>query len=274
MAPRAKSTPPLSEWAAIDEGWLEQLGTDEPVAGVPGPGRWLVARYRPTALFSLKASTATSSVGKTLVVPTPYAVKMALVDAAFRSGQPEETVAELVLALRTTPVRIAPPGRAVVTHTFVKVRQEPKRPDPLRPYLASIAYREFVYHEGEWRWAFDLAAAGVAAAAWLVCLLPRVNYIGKRGSFVQFVGLERVADLTAAYTVPMPPPATWRLPARWHVAVLDDFGPDADLAALSSYSPGKIVRDKHRKFVQTLVPLGLASTGPNFSEYEGQWGQR
>jgi len=56
------------------------------VAGIPGPGRWLLAEYQPTALFSLKISSATSSVGKTLIVPTPYSIKMALVDAAFRVG--------------------------------------------------------------------------------------------------------------------------------------------------------------------------------------------
>ena len=45
----------------------------------------MVAKYLPTALFSLKTSQATSSVGRTLVVPTMYAIKMALVDAGFRA---------------------------------------------------------------------------------------------------------------------------------------------------------------------------------------------
>lgn len=39
------------------------------VANVPGPGHWLVIAYQPTSLFSLKTSLATSSVGKTLLVP-------------------------------------------------------------------------------------------------------------------------------------------------------------------------------------------------------------
>jgi hypothetical protein len=46
--------------------------------------RWLVFRYRPVTLFSLKMSRATSTVGKTLLTPKPYAVKMAFVDAALR----------------------------------------------------------------------------------------------------------------------------------------------------------------------------------------------
>ena len=48
--------------------------------------RWLVFQYAPAALFSLKSSRATSTVGKTLLTPTPYAVKMAFLDAALRHG--------------------------------------------------------------------------------------------------------------------------------------------------------------------------------------------
>ena len=42
------------------------------------------------------------------------------------------------------------------------------------------------YHLGRWLWAFDLAAGDDKFASWLVELLPHVNYIGKRGSFIQF----------------------------------------------------------------------------------------
>ena len=45
---------------------------------------WLIAEYQPVSLFSLKNSLATSSGGKSLLVPTPYAFKMALLDAACR----------------------------------------------------------------------------------------------------------------------------------------------------------------------------------------------
>ena len=47
--------------------------------------KWLLASFKPVTLFSLRMSIATSSAAKTLLVPTPYAVKLALVDAAFRA---------------------------------------------------------------------------------------------------------------------------------------------------------------------------------------------
>jgi hypothetical protein len=253
--------------AAQTERAASITASAEAIAGVAGPGRWLVARYVPTALFALKLSAATSAVGKTLLVPTMYAIKMALVDAAFRAGYPDATCAAVLAALVGVDVRIAPTERAVVTHTFLKIRQEPKTPSPDRPYIASVAYREVVHAAGEWRWAFDLAALDDQAVEWLIELLPHVAWIGKRGSFVQFLGLGRERDLSTAFTQPRAENG-FLMPSHWHVADLDDFGPEATLEVLSSYSASRAQRDRHRQFVQTIVPLGLVNVGPGFSEYE------
>ncbi|MEW5814806.1 MAG: hypothetical protein AB1798_05345, partial [Spirochaetota bacterium] len=174
---------------------LTLLSESTPLAGIPGPGRWLVAEYRPTSLFSLKISLATSSVGKTLVVPTPYSIKMSFVDAAFRAGLPDEECADFLKSLVDVDVRIAPPNTACITHTFVKVRQESRDNNPLRPYIPNIAYREVVHHHGNWRWAFDLAAGDELLTQRLVRIAPHVSYIGKRGSFIQFIRLSRQETL-------------------------------------------------------------------------------
>lgn len=230
-------------------------------------GRWLVLTYQPTALFSLKLSSATSSVGKTLVVPTPYAIKMALVDAAFRKGYSDEECADLVVALCGVEVRLRPPARVVVTHTFVKIRQESRKGDSDQPYGSNIAYRELVYGDGEWEWAFDLQGARPDLGSSILDLAPVVNYIGKRGSFVQFRGHRFQDGLDHTYSRPLLAGDTWELPARCHVRPLDDFGPEATLERLSSYSTTKVQRARHRAFVDTVIPLGLENTGPGFSYY-------
>jgi hypothetical protein len=249
---------------------LAILAESTPVAGAPGSGRWLMAEYQPTALFSLKISLATSSVGKTLVVPTPYSIKMALVDAAFRAGFSYEECADFLASLVAVDVRIAPPEAACVTHTFIKVRQESRDTDPLRPYIPNIAYREFVHYRGIWRWAFDLATGDDTLAKHLVHVAPHVAYIGKRGSFVQFVGLSRRRDLGPEFTQPVQNREPWTPPARAHIVPLDDFGPEADLETLSSFTTKSPKRDRHRRFVETIVPLGLVNTGPGFSEYRAR----
>ncbi len=247
--------------------WHALLERSDPVAGVPGPGRWLAAQFEATSLFSLKVSSATSSVGKTQVVPTPYAIKMALVDAAFRVGLAESECDSLLRRLAGVEVRIAPASAAVVTHTFLKVRQESRDGDPLRPYGSTIAYREVAHLGDALVWAFDLCGADETTAWRLVELLPHICYIGKRGSFVRFVRFWRLSELDAGFTQPLVRQGTWSLPARAHIVPLDDFGPDADLETLSSFTNKRPKRDKHRRFVETIVPVGIVNTGPGFTEY-------
>jgi len=246
---------------------LAALDTVSSLAGIAGPGRWLIAEYKPTALFSLKISLATSSVGKTLVIPTPYAIKMGLVDAAFRAGLSDQECAGLLKRLIPVEVRIAPGNRTLVTQTFLKVRQESRDPDPLRPYSSTISYREVAHQSDAWRWAFDLAACDHATAQRMVELFPHISYIGKRGSFVQFRGCGRVVALGTEFTQPVPRGGSWSPPERAHIVPLDDFGPDADLETLSSFTQKRPKRDQHRRFVDTIVPIGIVNTGPGFTEY-------
>ncbi len=245
-------------------------GGPTPVATVePGAvrGPWLVAEYEPTAIFSLKASFATSSVGRTLVVATPYAVKMAFVDAAFRAGLSDLDCADFLRSLVRVEVRIAPPPTALVTHTFVKVRQESRADDPLRPYGSTIAYREVVHQRGAWQWAFDLGAGDQLLAERLGHVAPFVSYIGKRGSFVQFRRLFVASTLGSEFTQVVLKHTTWTPPPRAHILPLDDFGPEADLETLSSFTTKRPQRDRHRRFLDTIIPLGLVNTGPGFTEY-------
>jgi hypothetical protein len=267
MAKPKKKEEQIAAVASPDPNWLELLNSAAPLNGVPGPGRWLVTEYQPTSLFSLKTSQATSSVGVSLIVPTPYAIKMALVDAAFRTGLVYQDCEGLLQALVKVEVRIAPARAAVVTNTFLKIRQESRVGDPLRPYIPSIAYRELVYLDGTWLWAFDLAACDNLAAARIVRLAPHVNYVGKRGSFIQFIKTSRLADLDTRFTKPLRGESPQVFPAGVHVRQLDDFGPEASLEILSSFTSAKPKRDRHRKFVETVVPAGLINTGPGFSEY-------
>ena len=192
---------------------------------------------------------------------------MALVDTAFRVRLSDTECQDFFRSLVGLDVRIAPPESAAVTHTFVKVRQESRGGDPLAPYIASIAYREIVHHHGRWFWAFDLAGGDDTLAERVVRLAPHIAYIGKRGSFVQFTGLSRCKDLGPEFTQPVQNQQPWAPPPRSHIVTLDDFGPEADLPTLSSFTETSPKRDKHRRFVETIVPLALVNTGPGFSEY-------
>jgi len=245
-----------------------ELTASTSVAGVPGPGRWLAFDYEPTSLFSLKMAAASSSVGRSLLTPTPYAVKMSFLDAAFCTGR-GETAAGLVRALAVCDVRVGVPQHAALTHTIIKVRQEPKKKMPGQPYISAVAYREFVHFRGRLRWAFDLARLPDTIAELLVALAPAIHYIGKRGSFIQYQGRSRITELGPEFTQPLLAARLHQVDGPAHIAILDDFGPEATLDVLNSYSDTSIKRDKHRCFVHTLVPLAVVNEGPGFTEYLG-----
>lgn len=267
---RRTARPTAAASADVRAARADELSRPDPVAGVPGPGQWLLAEFAPVGLFSLKTSQATSSVGRTLVVPTPYSIKMACVDAAFRAGWSDADCATLLESLVGVEVRIRPPSSAVVTHTIVKIRQEPKKPSPELPYISNVAYREVVHHAGRWLWAFDLAAGDDRLAERLVATLPHVRYVGKRGSFVQFLGFGRAEQLDDTFTAPIVPGEGFSIRSAWHVQQLDDFGPDATFARLSTFSAERARRDRDRMFTTTVIPLGLVRSGPGFSEYRNE----
>jgi hypothetical protein len=255
--PKSPAAPPASG--------LEALASREPAGGVAASGPWLIFRYLPTSLFSLKMSSATSTVGRTLLSPTPYAVKMAFIDAAFRIGWKGD-VGSLVADFAKADLRVGMPMRATVTHTIIKVRQEPKDRKAGQAYGPAVAYREFVHYAGTLEFAFDMATLSAEAAEAITAIGPAIDYIGKRGSFIQYLGVERVQNLASNFTQPIES-MSLVAPGRMHISTLDDFGPEANLDALNSYSATAIKRGRHRKFVQTIVPLGVVNVGPGFSEY-------
>lgn len=232
--------------------------------------RWLVFRYRPVALFSLKSSRATSTAGKTLLTPTPYSVKMAFLDAALRNGLTEDPEG-LVRCLRGVLLRIGVPQHACVTGTIQSIRQETrdierKRRPELPPYLASIAFREFVHYQGVIALAFDLKTCSPDYVPLLLQAAPAINYLGKRGSLMQYLNGVRQRRLDSTFTLPVDD-ATEQSAQMSQRSVLDDFGPGASFENLNSFAPTEIRRGLDRKFVETIIPLQVYNSGPGFVHY-------
>lgn len=232
------------------------------------PGQWWVFVYATAALFSLKASWATSTVGKTLLTPTFYAVKMAFLDAALRSKLVSDPQ-PFVRALAKARLRIGLPMHACVTETVQRIRQETRQQDLLQapelpPYRPNVAFREIVHYQGNLRLAFDCSTCSDRLLQTLIQVAPAINYIGKRGSFIQYLEQVEQSTLDTTFTTPAEKVAD----SAWgHRASLDDFGPKASFDALNSYTPTQIKRGAHRIFVETHVPLGIRNMGAGFIHY-------
>jgi hypothetical protein len=230
---------------------------------------WILANYRPTGIFSLKSSATTSSGAKTLLVPTMYAVKMALVDAAFRSGEVGERVFEQVRGLE---IRFRPPEHAAVTHGFIKIQREREVKDrknvqavelkKRQPFYPTVAYREFCSFTGD----LIVAVRVEETSSLLESLLPAIGYFGKRGSFFQFKDVEYSDHLPEPSTFPLSePPNHFSLDVI--VQPLDDLGIKATFDAVNTYSTGKARLGRDRLIVQTAIPYKMVSSSRGYTHY-------
>jgi hypothetical protein len=250
---------------------------------------WLAASYRPTAAFSLRSSATTSSGGRTNLVPTMYAVKVALIDAAYRAG---EDGANVFPHVRDVPIRFQPPEHAVVTNTFVKILREARAPSPAKvstaeppteantvaetpseaeestaTYTPSVGFRELCHFVGNLTVAFDLRALSTDGRNHIERLLPVVNYFGKRSSFFQLANVQEVAELDSTFSFVVGEQGN-SFPSNMLIQYLDDMGPKATFGAINTYSaqPAKVQRD--RILVPVALPYRRVASSRGYTAYE------
>jgi len=232
---------------------------------------WILADYQPVGLFSLKVATATSSGGKSLLVPTPFALKMALVDAACRSRGVSEARA-LWPAIRELSVAVHLPERAVVTNLFTKIlkpRRNPAAPGSQDggPLGKTIAFREYVWSQGKLR----LAVAPISEQQMptLRELFLQINYLGKRGGFVQLTSPPRaVEDLPVGFVLLNPRDGQQVFDGRGVVQILDDCGPRMTFEQADVYSGQGVKLGKERVLNHIVLPYRLARSSRSYSLYE------
>jgi hypothetical protein len=148
---------------------------------------WILADYEPVAAFGLRPSNTTSSGGKSLVCPTPYALKMALLDRMIRHGGLTYGIEHFPL-VRDLKIQVRVPKIAVINRTFQKVKRLPGGEEKKKGeiWTSTIAQREYCFHTGTMTLAFQTDDPGLAAD--LPLILSALNYFGRKGSFVQYAG--------------------------------------------------------------------------------------
>lgn len=238
-------------------------------------GKWLIVSYSPTSFFSLRMTHATSKGGKTLLVPTPYAVKIAFIDACFRmySGHEAINKAQAVFDIvKGMEIRIRPPAYCVVQNTFIKVKQE-ERDAPQGMYAPTIAYREFCYLKGDLDVAIDTAGLSAGQINELIELAMRISYFGKRGSFMQFLRSEILeGEPEKAFTCPEDK-ADLISGGFATTLYLDEFGSalikeQDGFARINSYGGKPSALGKYRILVRTLLPYRYISSGKHYTFFK------
>lgn len=235
---------------------------------------WQVAKYQPTTLFSLRPMNATTSGGKTLVTPTPFALKMALLDVAIRvyglaSGKAWfPGLRDLKIAARLSQY-------LMVNNTFIKIlRPHKSGPKDLfgtgleGPMGNTIAYRELVQFNGPLQLAFQYPD-GTNEAPPLENLLAQIHYLGKRGGFMQFQSVETIEELGTDFTL-LNPDSEMPFQVNGLLQVLDDCGRAMTFENANVYS-GKSIsvgRDNGRVAHPVILPYRMVRSSRNFTLYE------
>lgn len=230
---------------------------------------WCIAKYEAVTLFSLKLSAATASGGKTLLTPTPYAVKMALLDAACRTAGVSQAEAWWPL-IRELQVALLPAPYAVVTNLFQKVlkprRSAAKPGDPdTGPFQKTIGYREYVQLHGLWQLALGWETE--QGYPWLESLLLNLSYLGKRGGFVQLQAApRREADLPPGFVDLTTTPESFALEGT--LQVLDDCTPKLTFAKANIYSGERIRPGRERITRNIILPYRRMRSSKSFTLYK------
>jgi len=239
---------------------------------------WITAHYLPVSFFSLRAAGATSSGGKTLLVPTPYSIKMALLSAAICSRGILEGE-RLFPFLRDSALYLAPPEEIMVLKSFSKIRRElkdktnPEKAQRARerkeyPMQPTIAYREYVSYTGAFRLACQIQDDSPLAGV-LPELLMQINYLGKRGGFLQIMSQPQVSatqpqgrfiHLTAEY------PQDFEMEGT--LQMLDDCGSSMTFAKANIYDGAKIVMHRDRLLRHIVLPYKQVRSSRSYSWYQ------
>jgi hypothetical protein len=253
---------------------------------------WLTARYLPVAPFSLKPAVATSSGGKTLLVMTPYAIKMALLDVAIRT-QGIAAGEALFPALRDLAIAMVPPEDILVFTTFSKIWRPVESKDSQKkeetreefdtrmrqklaermergqyPFYSTISFREYVYYRSAFQLAFSAPDEAVLPPV-LPQLLTGINYFGKRGGFAQLLEQPRLVEqLPSERFIEL---TTDRITAFFKhgtLQMLDDCAPTLTFQRANIYSRDRVSLDKERILHHVVLPYRLKQSSRGYNWYE------
>ena len=213
-------------------------------------------------------------------MPTPYAIKMALIDACFRAfpaQEAEDAARKMFNLVKVQPIRIKPPEECIVQNTFLRVLQPARDTEEGEggsgPFARTIAYREFVFFRGEMQIAVKTSSLSFRD---IEVLLPHINYFGKRGSQWQFLGCAKhEGNLPCGFSLTTSEIGQYSLDiaGRYRVTeYLDDFGPKLCMVKdgferISTYHSGDIKLGEHRILQSTLLPYERKASGRHYTHY-------
>lgn len=238
---------------------------------------WVLAPYLPVSFFSLRPSTATASGGTTLLVPTAFAIKMALLSASLHTKGLDEGQRRFP-TIRALRIALSLPEQLLVLKTVGRVQRPSKlvgsgdrEPEVAQaraqghfPYLPTMAPREYVQFAGPITLACTLDHE--EPPGWVEEVLVAVNYLGKRGGFLQIIDWPKREGEVGPDFIEVTRDSS-DFPIDGTLQQLDDWGETITFEHADIYSEKPIVLGKERLLRQVVLPYRLEQSGRTYSRY-------
>ncbi|MBM7556092.1 hypothetical protein [Halanaerobacter jeridensis] len=221
---------------------------------------WLEIEYKPTALFSFKDINATNTAATSLLFPTPYGVKMGLIAEAINEYNLNKGK-EVFELIKDKKVKFNLPSEAVVNKTFGRITDLRNREGRSKP-----AYREYVFFDGTLKIALEIVDFSKEQIQLLKKLAIRINYFGKRGSFMQFKSFNQIEELTNEYLNLMGENSL-NSSNKSIIQFTEDIPPEATFEAVNIYNSEEKLKRKNNKRIFT-VDLEKTLSGEGYQYYK------
>ncbi|MEZ4861186.1 MAG: hypothetical protein R3C14_07765 [Caldilineaceae bacterium] len=234
---------------------------------------WYITTFQPVSLISLKLATATSTGGKSLLLPTPYALKMAVLAQAIQQagvamGQ------TLWPSIRDANVALVGPEQIAVTNTFTKILKPMKGKPTLdeetgltRGMINTIGFREYVQWQGVLQLAFapSIPMIEEQEAPWSQWLTT-IQYVGKRGGFMQAIAASQlVEELPATFT--RLDETTEEFTLDGTLQLMDDCAPEVTFEQVDIYSGKNMRTGKDRLLRPIILPYRVERSSRGYTLY-------
>ncbi|SJZ91021.1 hypothetical protein [Selenihalanaerobacter shriftii] len=216
---------------------------------------WLEVEYLPTSLFSFKNINATNTAATSLLFPTPFGVKMGLVSQTIQNYNLDKGK-EVFEMVKNREIRFSLSEEAVVNKTFGRITDLRNRVGRSKP-----AYREYVFLKGSLKVAIEISNLEDDEMKLLKRLFIRINYFGKKGSFMQFKSFNQLEELDEDYLNQMGE-ENLKLANKSIIQFTEDIPPKANFEAINIYnSDEKLDRKNNERIFVVNIEQTLSGEG-------------
>ncbi len=218
--------------------------------------------YKPTTLFSLKRSEATNSAGKSLISPSPYSIKMALLNAIITYDSIETAKKHFPL-IRDLSISFRLPSEIIVNNCLIKILKDNDKVSPsirkIMPFKSTVAFREYIFLNDIIRILLKVNKESYNNSYdFLTKWFAHINYFGKKGCFFQYI---RSRKFSRCEDIEQYSSELGENFIRGIIFQMDDMNNKMQFDDINNYSSKRVKREK--KFF--VFPYEQVSSNKNYT---------